>query len=621
MSQDESAGCNTGFGAFNLNSALVDTLAALNYTEPSPIQARTIPALLDGRDVLGLAQTGTGKTAAFALPVLQRWQRGIDQPQALVLAPTRELAIQVADAFKGYARQMRGFKVAAIYGGQDMRAQLRTLRQGVHVVVATPGRLMDHLRRGSVDFSSVNTIVLDEADEMLRMGFQEDVEWILEHLPEERQTALFSATMPNGVRRIAEQHLNDPIRVEIASKQRTAEHIEQHFCMIPNGWNKFQALQRTLEVSEVDAAIIFVRTRGGTVELAQQLEQAGYRASAINGDMNQVQRERSINALKNGRLDILVATDVAARGIDVSRITHVINYDPPHDQESYIHRIGRTGRAGRSGQAILFITPRERHTLRSIERVTKQPMKAMELPSNKDLAQHRRQNLIQRIADDFGEIKDPDFFRQVVREICQRHQLSPEDVAATLLFRVQAKQPLQLPPDELPKQRQRFERGADDRRERGGRRDDERGQRRNKRQRRPDVDLSVYRADVGQQHEVRPGDLVGAIANETGIHPDYIGSIQIRDRFSLIEMPTELPADVMQKLGKVWVRNRPLKLQLDQGGVTDINSRKPRGKGSSRPFKERSPAGKGAHSKRYAAKAGRGKKPNQDGDAPLRRAI
>lgn len=635
MSQDDIAGADTGFGAFKLNTALQQTLEDLNYTEPSPIQARTIPLLMEGRDVLGLAQTGTGKTAAFALPILQGWQREISQPQALVLAPTRELAMQVAEAFKSYAKNIRGFKAAAIYGGQDMRAQLRTLRQGVHVVVATPGRLMDHLRRGSVDFSAVNTVVLDEADEMLRMGFQEDVQWILEHLPEERQTALFSATMPPGVRRIAEEYLNNPERVEIASKQRTAEHIEQHFCMIPRGWNKFQALQRTLEVSNVDAAIIFVRTRGATTELSQQLEQKGYRAAAINGDMNQAQRERSIDALKQGRLDLLVATDVAARGIDVARISHVINFDPPHDQESYIHRIGRTGRAGRSGQAIMFITPRERGALRSIERVTRTPMKPMDLPTNKDLAKHRRDNLIQQVADDLGQIEDVDFYRQVVKEICQRHQMSPEEAAAALIYRVQAQKPLQLPKDEMPAARTRRDRFEgdhrfSDRRERGERGDRGRKRERGGNRRRSDMDLVAYRAEVGSEHEVRPGDLVGAIANETGIHPDYIGSIQIRARHTIIEMPADIPKDVFEKLGKVWVRNKPLKIQRDSGEIANFQARPRRfrdrnenggGTRDERSFSERRRSGpnKGGD-KRHASKGPRGKKPGFDADAPLRKA-
>lgn len=568
MSHDQIAGENAGFGAFKLNPAILQTLQDVGYTEPSPIQARTIPLLLDGHDVLGLAQTGTGKTAAFALPILQHWRADLDRPQALVLAPTRELAIQVAEAFKRYAQNLPGFKVCAIYGGQDMRTQLRALRQGVHVVVATPGRLMDHLRRNSVDLSQVNRVVLDEADEMLRMGFQEDVQWILEHLPEERQTALFSATMPDGVRRIAENHLNQPERVEIARKERTAEHIEQHYCVIPRGWDKMQVLSRLLEMGGVDAAIIFVRTRGATTEVAQQLEQMGYRAAAINGDMNQTQRERSIDALKEGRLDLLVATDVAARGIDVSRISHVFNFDPPHDQESYIHRIGRTGRAGRSGQAILFVTPRERHLLRGIERVTRKAMTPLTLPGQEQLAQYRRNNLIDQVAADLGQVEDMDFFRGVVREICQRHQISPEEAAAALCCRLQLNKPLQMKGREafIPsagfedEQRGRKGKGKPNAAQGGPRPSGPRGRRGQ-----DGVALVRYRVEVGQEHQVRPSDLVGAIANEGGIHPDYIGAIQIRDQYSLIEMPAEMPQDVFHGLSKLWVRNRPLKIRVDQG--------------------------------------------------------
>ena len=368
------------FVDLGLSAPVMASVTEVGYESPSPIQAATIPALLEGKDVLGQAQTGTGKTAAFALPILSRLKLDQKKPQALVLAPTRELAIQVAEAFQRYANKIPGFVVLPIYGGQGYAPQLTALKRGVHVVVGTPGRVIDHLDRGTLDLSELTTLVLDEADEMLRMGFIDDVEAVLKKTPPTRQVALFSATMPPVIRRIAQTYLRDPQEVTITAKTTTATNIRQRYWFV-SGMHKLDALTRILEAEPFEAMIIFARTKLGTEELAQKLQARGLAAAAINGDVQQQQRERTIQQLKDGKLDILVATDVAARGLDVERISHVLNYDIPYDTESYVHRIGRTGRAGRSGDAILFVTPRERHLLRAIERATRQPITQMQLPS------------------------------------------------------------------------------------------------------------------------------------------------------------------------------------------------------------------------------------------------
>jgi ATP-dependent RNA helicase DeaD len=548
-----------------LAEPVLKAIQTVGYEIPSPIQAAAIPVLLAGGDILGMAQTGTGKTAAFALPLLSKLDLSQTNPQILVLAPTRELAIQVAEAFQKYASEMPGFHVLPIYGGQDMTSQLRQLKRGVHVVVGTPGRVMDHLRRGSLNLTNLKSLVLDEADEMLRMGFIDDVEWILEHTPETRQTALFSATMPREIRKVCDNYLRDAKEIKIASTQSTGDNIEQVYWMV-SGTNKLDALTRILEVEPFDGMIIFVRTKTATVELAEKLEARGYSASALNGDMNQQLRERAIERLKTGKLDIVIATDVAARGIDVERISHVVNYDIPYDSEAYVHRIGRTGRAGRSGKAILFVAPREKRLLYTIEKATRKPITLMELPSGATVTKHRIDQFTQQITDTLKEQSDLSFFNDLLAEYSHANDVSPEEIASALAYLLQRERPLQVKfTDVKPERNERR-----DRDERGGR--DERGNRdRGPREDRPrrersDENMDRYRIEVGRNHEARPGDIVGAIANEAGIESRFIGHIKLFDEFSTVDLPAGLPKETLAKLKKVRVRNRPLEIALDQGG-------------------------------------------------------
>ena len=459
----------TQFRDLNLGDALLATLAEVGYETPSPIQAATIPPLLEGRDVLGQAQTGTGKTAAFALPILAHLDLSKGKPQALVLAPTRELAIQVAEAFQRYAAKLPGFHVLPIYGGQSYGPQLGGLKRGTHVVVGTPGRVIDHLNRGSLDLSQLTTLVLDEADEMLRMGFIDDVEAVLKKSPPTRQIALFSATMPTPIRRIAQNHLRDPIEVSIRNKTTTATNIRQRYWYV-SGVQKLDALTRILEAEPFEAMLVFMRTKQATEELAEKLKARGFAAAAINGDIVQAQRERTIQQLKDGRIDILVATDVAARGLDVERISHVLNFDIPHDTEGYVHRIGRTGRAGRSGEAILFVTPREKRLLQSIERATRQPIAEMQLPSVEAVNDQRIAKFKQRIADTLaaGEL---DVFRRMIEQYEQEQNVPAVEIAAALARLVQGEQPLLLKPPSRADSAQDFSRGARDSREPGRRRE------------------------------------------------------------------------------------------------------------------------------------------------------
>ncbi len=428
------------FADFALIPQVLAAVRDVGYETPTPIQIPTIPHLLAGRDVVGQAQTGTGKTAAFALPLLSRLDLKRTDPQILVLTPTRELAIQVAEAFQSYASHLRGFQVLPVYGGQDYAVQLRQLKRGVHVIVGTPGRLMDHMRRGTLKLTGLSTVVLDEADEMLRMGFIEDVEWILSQTPPTRQVALFSATMPTAIRRIAEQYLRDPAEVTIKLRTTTAETIRQRYWIV-TGVHKLDALTRLLETEPFDGVLVFVRTRIAAVELAERLQARGYATSALNGDMPQKQREQTISRLKAGKLDILVATDVAARGLDVERISHVINFDIPNDTEAYVHRIGRTGRAGRSGEAILFVAPRERHLLRAIEKATRQQIEPMELPSAEAVNDKRIAKFTQRITDTLAT-RDLGFFRDIVVRYQQQHDADPIDIAAALAQLAQGDKPL-----------------------------------------------------------------------------------------------------------------------------------------------------------------------------------
>lgn len=431
------------FSQLALPEILMKAVRAVGYERPSPIQAASIPLLLGGEDLLGIAQTGTGKTAAFALPLLSGLDIMLKQPQVLVLVPTRELAIQVAEAFKSYAHYMKGFHVLPIYGGQEMRGQLRQLKRGAHVVVGTPGRVMDHLRRGTLKLDQLSSLVLDEADEMLRMGFIDDVEWILEHTPEQRQTALFSATMPTAIKKVADRYLKNPKEIRIASATKTAEHINQSYLVVNGFDRKLDALTRILEAQSFDAMIVFVRTKTATAELAEKLEARGYSAAPLNGDMSQVLRERTINRLKKKQLDIVVATDVAARGIDVERISHVINFDIPYDSEAYIHRIGRTGRAGRAGQAILLVAPREKHLLHSIERATRQSIAVMQLPTGKEVSGKRIDQFKQLLNDTLAE-QELAFYEKVLTEYGNESEQSIDKIAAALVYLLQRERPLQV---------------------------------------------------------------------------------------------------------------------------------------------------------------------------------
>lgn len=594
----------SSFDELGLPEALVATVKQIGYETPSPIQAASIPVLVKGDSILGQAQTGTGKTAAFALPLLARVDLRQNSPQILVLTPTRELAIQVAEAFQTYARDMRGFHVLPIYGGHSMTLQLKQLKRGPQVIVGTPGRVMDHLRRGTLDTSTMKAVVLDEADEMLKMGFIDDVDWILEQVPQPRQVALFSATMPNEIRKVARRHIQGAQEISIAAKTSTVDTINQRYWQV-SGVNKMDALTRIMETEDFDAAIIFVRTKTATVELAEKLEARGYSASALNGDMNQALRERTVNQLKNRKLDIVIATDVAARGLDVERITHVINYDIPYDTEAYVHRIGRTGRAGRIGDAILFVTPRERGMLRAIERATRQNIERMDLPTREMVADQRVKQFKDSVIEMTSSVgAEMDFFRKLIVELAAENEVTLEDIAATLAWKVQEKRPLILPPEPERPHRERNDRNdRRDRNERGGERGADRGERRPRRERPTDVDFVRYRIEVGRNDGLQPGDVVGAIANEASIESKYIGNIRLYDQFSTVELPEGMPADVLTHLQKTRVRQVAMNISVDKGPAPkdeprgDRPPRKPRGdrprgaapRGDRRPSGDRPP--------------------------------
>jgi ATP-dependent RNA helicase DeaD len=585
----------SNFADLALPESLQKALADVGYETPSPIQAATIPFMLEGVDVLGQAQTGTGKTAAFALPILAGLDLSSKKPQVLVLAPTRELAIQVAEAFQKYARYMPGFHVLPIYGGSDYRSQFRQLQRGVHVVVGTPGRVMDHMRRESLDLSQLKTLVLDEADEMLRMGFIDDVEWILEQTPSDRQIALFSATMPDVIRRIAKRHLNQPREIAIEVKTVANESIRQRVWMMA-GVHKLDALTRILEVEDFDGIIVFVRTRIATAEIAEKLAARGYSAAALNGDIPQKQRETTVERLKRGQLDILVATDVAARGLDVERISHVINYDIPYDVEAYVHRIGRTGRAGREGDAILFAANRERRLLRAIEKATGKKIEKMELPTAEEVTGKRIGKFKQRITEtlDTGEL---DLFRKMVEEYQHEYGVPVMDIAAALGAMAQGKKPLVAKPGSEKKQHP----GKGERTERRDRPErDDRPERKKPRRDRdatrkerirdssgPDKGMERYRIEVGHDHQVKPGNIVGAIANEAEIDAEYIGRIEIYDDHSTVDLPEGMPKEIFKHLRSVWVSGQKLQISVADGG----KDKKPSGP------KKHKPAGKKKHTK------------------------
>ncbi len=549
-----------GFDELGLTGPVLAAVKDLGYETPSAIQAATIPVLLGGRDVVGMAQTGTGKTAAFALPIMENLDLAQKTPQALVLAPTRELALQVCEAFEAYAARMKGVHVLPVYGGQGYGVQLSALRRGVHIVVGTPGRIMDHLEKGTLDLSQLKNLVLDEADEMLKMGFAEDVEQILAQTPEDKQVALFSATMPASIRRLAQQYLRDPEEITVKTKTSTNTNITQRY-LIVSYQQKVDALTRILEVEDFDGMIIFVRTKNETETLAEKLRARGFSAAPINGDIPQPQRERSIQQLKDGKLDILVATDVAARGLDVERISHVVNFDIPTDTESYVHRIGRTGRAGRTGDAISFVTPRERYLLAHIERATRQQPTQMQLPTTEDINSTRLARFDDAITTALAETSRIAAFRDVIAHYVRHHDVPEQDVAAALAVVAQGETPLLLDPesDELAKTV-----AADA--ERGTRKDrPARAGADGPRERRGKGDFTTYRIDVGRRHRVEPRQIVGALANEGGLGRDDFGAITIRPDFSLVELPTNMDAGVLDRLRSTRISGQLINIAPDRG--------------------------------------------------------
>ncbi|MCT1414023.1 DEAD/DEAH box helicase [Corynebacterium sanguinis] len=562
-----------GFEKLDLPDSVIAAVKKVGYEQPSPIQAQTIPLLMQGRDVVGLAQTGTGKTAAFALPVLSQIDPSLRHPQALVLAPTRELALQVADSFQSFADHLGKIQVLPIYGGQAYGIQLSGLRRGAQIIVGTPGRVIDHLEKGSLDISNLRFLVLDEADEMLNMGFQEDVERILEDTPDTKQVALFSATMPNGIRKISKQYLNDPAEVTVKSETRTNTNITQRYLFTAHR-NKLDAITRILEVTEFEAMIVFVRTKHETEELAEKLRARGFSAAAINGDIAQQQRERTVDQLRDGRLDILVATDVAARGLDVERISHVFNYDIPNDTESYVHRIGRTGRAGRTGEAILFVTPRERRMLRSIERVTNATIEEMELPTVDEVNESRKLKFMDSITESL-ESKDQDVFKAMVREYSNTNNIPMDDIAAALAAQANAAGEFLMkePPKDKRDRRDRDGWDRDDRRDRdrGGRRDrfdhGDRGDRGGRGRQNDSENFDTYRLDVGKRQHVRPGAIVGALANEGGLNSRDFGRITIGGDFTLVELPKNLDSSVLDRLSDTRISGQLINIQRDKGGA------------------------------------------------------
>jgi ATP-dependent RNA helicase DeaD len=580
------------FRDLNLIEPLIAALDRAGYEHPTPIQASTIPLLLEGRDVLGQAQTGTGKTAAFALPILQRIDLANRRPQVLVLTPTRELAIQVAKSFEGYSREMGSLRVAPVYGGQDYMVQFRMLDRGAHVIVGTPGRVMDHMRRGSINLDALQCLVLDEADEMLRMGFADDVEWVLSQSPATRQIALFSATLPPPIRRIAQKYLNNPAEITIRQKTATADTVRQRY-LIAAPHQKQAALSRVLEAEAVDGVIVFVKTRSTTEPLAEYLSNQGHRTAALNGDVAQKQRERIVDSFRSGKLDVLVATDVAARGLDVQRVSHVINYDLPFDSEAYVHRIGRTGRAGRSGEAILFVHPRERGLLKRLEQATRQTIEPMDIPSNRLINKQRVARFHERVT---AALAHPDLekFESILIQYQRANPETPTDkIAAAMAVLAHGDAPV-LVTEELKQPSFVETRPArDDRRSTGprssGPRSADRDRPRAGGPRARNVDLEAYRIEVGHAHQVKPGNIVGAIASEAGLDSSMIGRIEIFDDHSVVGLPTGMPRDIFQLLQKVWVVGR----QLNICRLEDYrgNSDRPRGDqgGESAPPRPKKP--------------------------------
>lgn len=622
----------TTFADLGLKAPILEALNDLGYEKPSPIQAECIPHLLSGRDVLGMAQTGSGKTAAFSLPLLNNIDPDLRAPQILVLAPTRELAVQVAEAMTEFSKHMRGVNVVALYGGQRYDVQLRALRQGPQIVVGTPGRLLDHLKRGTLDLSKLSGLVLDEADEMLRMGFIEDVETIMAQIPEGHQTALFSATMPEAIRRITRRFMKEPQEVRIQSSVTTRPDISQSYWSV-YGMRKNEALVRFLEAEDFDAAIIFVRTKNATLEVAEALERSGYNSAALNGDMNQALREQTLERLKDGRLDILIATDVAARGLDVERISLVVNYDIPMDSESYVHRIGRTGRAGRAGRALLFVENRERRLLRNIERTMKLTIPEAELPNAELLGKRRLEKFAAKVQQQL-ESSDLDQYRALLSQIqpvAEGEELDMETLAAALLKMAQGERSLIVPPDAPMRPKREF-RDRDDRFERRGDRNDRgpRGDRperggedRPRRERRDAGEMELYRIEVGRDDGVEVRHIVGAIANEGDISSRYIGNIKLFGSHSTIELPKGMPGEVLQHFTRTRILNKPMNMQLlgdaqprpDPGGERRGGGR---GFGGERREGGRS-EGRGGEGRRFSGERRENRGPRREEGASRRR--
>ncbi|MDB4581372.1 DEAD/DEAH box helicase [bacterium] len=601
------------FASLGISAPVLKAVQQLGYEQPSPVQEASIPILLQGKNLLGTAQTGTGKTAAFALPFLSMLDEKQKTPQILVLTPTRELAIQVAEAFQSYAKHIKGFHVLPIYGGADIGGQLRGLKRGAQVVVGTPGRMLDHLRRRSLDLSQIKGLILDEADEMLRMGFIDDVETILAKTPPECQRTLFSATMPPAIKRVADKYLGDAEVVSIESKTKTVERIAQSHLMV-KGHQKMDALTRILDVEQFEGMIIFVRTKSSTLEIAEKLEARGFSSAALNGDLTQTVRERTINRLKKGQLDIVVATDVAARGLDVERISHVINYDVPYDNESYVHRIGRTGRAGREGKAIMFVTQKETRMLRSIEKSTRQPISSFNLPSNEEVSGQRVEQFKEQLV---GMCKSTklDKFHSLVKEVAAEHDIDMTLLAAALAFEAQKERPLfpkmvaidtprasnkERPNDRKPRER-------NERNDRSDRSERQRPDRAPKaaRDKAPmtdnegnDVAMITYRIEVGRNDDVSPKNIVGAIANEAQIDAQFIGHIKLHDNHSTVDLPEGMPKELFDHLYKVRVCQKPLKISVDNGTAGEQRDAKPafKGKRDKPAFKGKPKAHRGSDS-------------------------
>ncbi|MDB4427271.1 DEAD/DEAH box helicase [Porticoccaceae bacterium] len=601
------------FASLGISAPVLKAVQQLGYEQPSPVQEASIPILLQGKNLLGTAQTGTGKTAAFALPFLSMLDEKQKTPQILVLTPTRELAIQVAEAFQSYAKHIKGFHVLPIYGGADIGGQLRGLKRGAQVVVGTPGRMLDHLRRRSLDLSQIKGLILDEADEMLRMGFIDDVETILAKTPPECQRTLFSATMPPAIKRVADKYLGDAEVVSIESKTKTVERIAQSHLMV-KGHQKMDALTRILDVEQFEGMIIFVRTKSSTLEIAEKLEARGFSSAALNGDLTQTVRERTINRLKKGQLDIVVATDVAARGLDVERISHVINYDVPYDNESYVHRIGRTGRAGREGKAIMFVTQKETRMLRSIEKSTRQPISSFNLPSNEEVSGQRVEQFKEQLV---GMCKSTklDKFHSLVKEVSAEHDIDMTLLAAALAFEAQKERPLfpkmvaidtprasnkERPNDRKPRER-------NERNDRSDRSERQRPDRAPKaaRDKAPmtdnegnDVAMITYRIEVGRNDDVSPKNIVGAIANEAQIDAQFIGHIKLHDNHSTVDLPEGMPKELFDHLYKVRVCQKPLKISVDNGTAGEQRDAKPafKGKRDKPAFKGKPKAHRGSDS-------------------------